>query len=140
MTVDRWNPKRVTIATPKFLRLVMTSTQQGTVEPMGKTWGMRVRGDVDKLAPQLYRCPVHGEFVREVPMSRVPDVLPCDLESWSPPGSDKEYATREDAEAVCLEAGYQPGQARLETHRCAADSPWAGSPCGIGHAAGECES
>ncbi len=118
---DRWNPKRVTVKTERAPVFVVPGESRGasSVVPMGKTWGMRVRGDVDKLAPQVYRCPVHGEFIIDLPMSEVRDVVLC----------------RQQLGAVAAVALYQgTGQA---DSMCGHASPWAGSPCGIGHAAGE---
>jgi hypothetical protein len=140
MTIN-YNPKITLRDRVKPARIVMTETQQGAVEPRGKTWGIRERGDLHKLAPQTYRCPVHGDFVVEVPLSAVPDVVPCHLYSWSVAGGDKEYASQEEAAEFALAAGYYPDQVgALETQRCAEDSPWAGSSCGIGVSSGEVES
>lgn len=43
----------------------------------GSSWLIRVRGDVDKTAPQLYRCRRGHEFVRDAPLSLVADEVPC---------------------------------------------------------------
>ena len=113
---DRWNPKRVTVQTevqPKFFVPGERPLSSGAVQPRGKTWGIRVSGDVDKRAPQLYRCPVHGEFTREVPLSDVPDQVTC---------------------GVAMEPYLLEG---FGHDACEASSPWAGAPVGIGHAAGE---
>lgn len=100
-------------------RLPPDPVQAPAVEPRGKTWGIRVRGDVSKRAPQVYRCPVHGEFTVEVPLDAVPD------EAWCRKVIDSEII--ETAEGAVVSRG----------HMCGMASPWSGSPCGIGHAAGE---
>jgi hypothetical protein len=43
----------------------------------GSSWLIRVRGDIDELAPQLYRCRAGHEFVLDAPLSLVPDEIPC---------------------------------------------------------------
>jgi hypothetical protein len=53
------------------------SSSNSSVRPMGKTWGMRVSGDTEKLVPHSYRCPVHGVFDLRVPASEVPDEVAC---------------------------------------------------------------
>lgn len=88
------------------------SSGSGTLKPMGKTWGMRVSGDVDKLVPHEYCCPVHGRFTVQVRASDVPDAVEC----------HHEYGNRI---ATCVPPRYVPMVCR---HR----SPWAGSSCAIG--------
>jgi hypothetical protein len=73
------------------------------VEPRGKTWGIRRRGDLEGKVKHAYRCPVHGVFELEVSRSNVPDEVDCPMS-----------------------CGMTPMKAT-----------WAGSSCGIGHAAGE---
>lgn len=120
-----YNPKIVVRPRAKPARIVMTESQQGTVEPRGKTWGIRVRGDVSKVAPQTYRCPVHGDFVVEVPLSAVPDEQMCQA-----------VETR-----VVGYGGMLGGDELYRDYLCGHASSWAGtSSCGIGHAAGEVES
>lgn len=104
---DRWNPPRRTLPTyhaPIFV-VPGESTGSSSVTPMGKTWGMRVRGDVDKRAPQTYRCSAGHEFVALMPLSLVADEVPC--ATFGGPAD------------------------------CTRSAAWAGSSCGIGHAAGE---
>lgn len=104
-----------------------------------KGYTVRTSGDVDKLVPHEYECPVHGRFAVELPASDVPDELPCNLNSWTPAGTDLEYAT----EAACRTAirdacGARDDDMRLETQRCAATSYWCGSSrVGIGISSGE---
>lgn len=134
---DRWNPPRHTVETPKPAKIVMTKSVRGEVVPMGRTWGMRLRGDTAKVAPQTYRCPVHGDFTADVPFDAVPDTIHCALVSWSVNDRDDEYPNRAEAEKS---ASSDERPCRYTTQRCAANSPWAGSVCGIGVAAGEVES
>lgn len=89
------------------------SPGSGTLKPMGKTWGMRVSGDVDKLVPHEYCCPVHGRFVVEVKASEVPDAQRCSAVTL-----------------VGMAAGF--GTELPRQQRCGLTSPWAGSSCAIG--------
>jgi hypothetical protein len=36
------------------------------------------RSGASGIAPQPYRCPVHGEFTRDVPLDDVPDRVACE--------------------------------------------------------------
>lgn len=111
------------------------------VIPRGKTWGIRVRGDVDGRVRHSYVCPVHGQFDAMVSRASVPDAVPCELISWSLSGGDKKYATRDDAGEAALQAGIDPeSDASYESQRCDATSSWAGSLCGIGISSGYVES
>lgn len=82
-----------------------SSSSSSSVKPMGKTWGMRVSGDVDKLVPHEYMCPEHGRFVVEVKASDVPDELPC--LQWQV-GDDACYGTATWAGSSCA-IGIEPG-------------------------------
>jgi hypothetical protein len=103
------------------------SVSSSIVEPRGKTWGIRSRGDQTGTVKHSYRCPVHGQFDAQVSRTEVPDEMPCSAED----------------RCLCLEQGENRGQT-CPVHdlgrcpnRCGLTSPWAGSQCGIGHAAGE---
>lgn len=89
-----------------------------SVEPRGRTWGVRVRGDSGGTVTHSYRCPVHGLFDAVVPRAAVPDVVACPSVSWSVHGLFDVVVLR-------------------ESENCGESSPWAGSRCGIGWAAGE---
>lgn len=79
----------------------------GQVEVRTSGWTVRRRGDTEGTVKHTYRCPVHGQFDVHVSRAEVPDSVACMFRSWS------------------------------ETQACGAVSPWAGSMCGIGFAAGE---
>lgn len=85
-----------------------------SVVPMGKTWGMRVRG-AGGTVTHSYRCPVHGVFDAVVPRDVAPDWVLC---------------------PTSVEAPWNPGDPR-ENEECGLGASWAGSSCGIGWAAGE---
>lgn len=111
---DRWNPRTVTVPTyhpPKFF-VPGDVPAGGAVEPRGKTWGIRERGDLGSTVVHAYRCPVHGLFDVRVPRSDVPDEVFCAVHD--------EHETMWNA--------------------CGRTSPWAGSFCGQGIASGEVES
>lgn len=114
--MSRWNPKLRTVDVvhpPKFFVPGSTeSAAPSSVEPRGKTWGIRVRGDTEGTVKHAYRCPVHGEFEVMVPRASVPNEVPCVV-------------------PITLYFGDEV---------CEFPSLWAGSTCGIGHAAGEVES
>jgi len=115
---DRWNPKWVTRPVERPVKIVVPDgapPASSSVEPRGKTWGIRRRGDLEGQVKHAYRCPVHGEFEAMVPRSEVPDVVSCPEE---------------------VEAPWNAGDSR-ENEPCGCLSTWAGSSCGIGHAAGE---
>lgn len=137
---DRWNPRKTIVDTPgpppKFYVPSGESTLPSTVTEHPAGFRVRLRGDHEGLIKHAYRCPVHGEVEVHVPRGDVPDEVPCPLDSWSVAGGDKEYASREEAEAVALEAGIAPEQANYETQRCAAAAPWAGAACAIGISSG----
>ena len=104
---DRWNPKWVTRPVERPVKIVVPDgapPASSSVEPRGKTWGIRRRGDLEGQVKHAYRCPVHGEFEAMVPRSDVPDEVVC--------GS-------------------------ITGIFCGRTATWAGSSCGIGHAAGE---
>lgn len=120
---DRWNPRLVTRPKERELKVFVpdgTPPATSTVEPRGKTWGIRRRGDLEGHVQHAYRCPVHGVFDRRVPRSEVPDSMPC-------PTLDRASIELMDADGAVV----------ATAERCEASSPWAGSSCGIGHAAGE---
>jgi hypothetical protein len=118
--LSRWNPKLRTVDVvhpPKFFVPGSAETAPSSVEPRGKTWGIRVRGDTEGTVKHAYRCPIHGTFEAMVPRASVPDEVPCVVPAW--------FAPR------------RPGTVYSGNEVCEAPSPWAGSTCGIGHAAGE---
>jgi hypothetical protein len=88
------------------------------VGPAGRGWTLRRRGDSEGTVVHSYRCPVHGVFDRHVSREDVPDSVACEAR-----------------------LGCHCGQSDCKTYgcydRCREDSPWAGSLCGIGWAAGE---
>lgn len=104
----RWYSEPVTRA-PIFV-VPGDSSSNAAVKPMGRTWGMRVSGDVDKLVPHEYCCPVHGRFTLRVKASEVPDEAFCAEEEESP---------------------WNAGDPR-ENNACGRASPWAGAACAIG--------
>lgn len=109
------------------------SSGSGTLKPMGKTWGMRVSGDVDKIGPHRYRCPVHGVFELDVSVAEPPAEVSCNLDSWTPAGTDLEYPTEESCRAAIRAAcGRSDADMQLETQRCGDTATWAGSSCAIG--------
>lgn len=101
----------------------------------------RYRGDTTGTVKHTYRCPVHGLFDEMVPRNDVPDMVLCTSESWSINDSDVEYPSRNAAEdhvRDVMHAGLD--EVMLVVSKCQDYSHWAGSTCGIGHAAGEVES
>lgn len=104
----RWYSEPVTRA-PIFV-VPGDSSSSAAVKPMGRTWGMRVSGDVDKLVPHEYCCPVHGRFTLRVKASEVPDEAACTYDE-------------------SVEWG---GGCTGCDHRCGLTSPWAGAACAIG--------
>jgi hypothetical protein len=98
------------------------------------TWKLTVRSNPGSTVRADYECPVHGRFTLDVVRDEKgdpPDVVACTFDSWSVAGGDKEYATREDAVQVALEAGYSdPETAFYETQRCGDDCPHVMSPPG----------
>lgn len=120
---DRWNPKWITRPVERELKIFVpdgVSPHSSTVEPRGKTWGIRRRGDIEGQVKHAYRCPVHGEFEAMVPRSETPDAVTC--------------PARVNPGDCPVPGGCENSRCR---ERCAQPSPWAGSLCGIGHAAGE---
>lgn len=91
-----------------------------SVMPMGKTWGMRVRG-AGGTVTHSYRCPVHGVFDAVVSRDAVPDEVAC-------PNRRERVFDVAFGERIERCTGVT---------RCQYSSPWAGSSCGIGWAAGE---
>lgn len=84
----------------------------GVVEER-KGYTVRTSGDVDKLVPHEYECPVHGRFTVEVKASDVPDEERCPVEAETPEACD----------CGCS---------------CSLASPWCGSSqVGIGISSGE---
>lgn len=117
----------------------LNSQHRVTEHPAG--FRVRERGALEGTVVHAYRCPVHGLVDVRVPRAEVPDVVPCPLVSWSLPGGDKEYATREEVVELGRTLGYSDNELNnLESQRCADDCTWAGSQCGQGWAAGECRS
>jgi hypothetical protein len=90
----------------------LNSQHRVTEHPAG--FRVRERGALDAKVVHTYRCYVHGPFDVEVPRSDVPDSVPCPEEDM-----------RWDIEA------------NFALVRCKCKASWAGSSCGIGHAAGE---
>jgi hypothetical protein len=78
-----------------------------SVVPRGKTWGIRERGDTQKLVQHNYRCPVHGVFELRVSVADVPDEVFCP-DGWTDP---ERWRSREF---------------------CGRTAHWAGSSCAIG--------
>lgn len=114
---------------------VVPSGETVSVAPGGYT--VRLRGDRDGTVVHSYRCPVHGLFDASVRRADVPDVVTCPLWSWSIAGCNEEYDSREAVEDAAQALGADFSEVSFETQACADDSPWAGSLCGIGFAAGE---
>lgn len=90
-----------------------------------KGWTLRRRGDSEGQVLHSYRCPVHGVFDAMVSRAEVPDAVRCP----EGPGSC-------DAEEAGLNIQLMAQGLEVEDV-CGDFSPWAGSRCGIGHAAGE---
>jgi hypothetical protein len=125
---DRWNPKWVSRPVARELKVFVPDgapPASSTVEPRGKTWGIRRRGDVDGQVKHAYRCPVHGVFELEVSRSDVPDAVPCPM-----------YDVVHVDSAILVD-GTCESTWRVTGNACTNAAPWAGSSCGIGHAAGE---
>lgn len=125
--VDRWNPKLVTVTTEHPRKFVVPSGEpagSSSVVPRGKTWGIRERGDLEGTVVHAYRCPVHGVLDSRVPRSDVPDAMPC------PVRVDRWPEERTYSEAIT-------GPLTDLGGFCGLTSPWAGSFCGQGIAAGE---
>lgn len=106
----RWSTEPV-VRAPVFV-VPGDSSSSSSVKPMGKTWGMRVSGDVDKLVPHSYRCPVHGVFEQRVPASAVPDDAFCPMSAILRWRDGDNFHERGDV--------------------CGLTSHWAGSSCAIG--------
>lgn len=107
MTRYTWHDEPVV----KPIRVYVPSGETVTQAPAGYT--IRLRGDREGTVVHSYRCPVHGLFDAHVRRSDVPDSAECDWES------------------VVLVSGW------TKSVDCRLPSPWAGSLCGIGFAAGE---
>lgn len=89
------------------IRVYVPSGETVTQAPAGYT--VRLRGDREGTVVHSYRCPVHGLFDAHVSRADVSDAVACPVED-------------ESCGCGCV---------------CGARSPWAGSLCGIGFAAGE---
>lgn len=96
-----------------------------SVEPRGKTWGIRRRGDTEGTVVHAYRCPVHGLVDVRVPRSHVPDDVPC---------PEVDNVGHYCSDPPCLDCD------RGGVQECVETATWAGSQCGQGWAAGECKS
>lgn len=115
---DRWNSKLHTVDVvrpPKFFVPSGERTGSSSVEPRGRTWGIRERGDVGGTVRHSYRCPVHGLFDVDVARADVPDFVMC---------------------RAAVHGGQLHGTMERDQY-CLSPAPWAGSFCGQGHAAGE---
>jgi hypothetical protein len=114
------------------------SVSSSTVEPRGKTWGIRSRGDTTGTVKHSYRCPVHGQFDALVSRADVPDEMPCPLEA---DGMDltslAPWQRNADGSEIWVSGHGIEFRVRDGVVLCDVTSPWAGSQCGIGHAAGE---
>jgi hypothetical protein len=102
---------------PKPIRVYVPSGETVTTAPAGFT--VRRRGDTEGTVKHTYRCPVHGQFDVHVRRSDVPDAVACSRR-LSDLDSIVEYSRVDQSGSLC---GHT--------------SPWAGSLCGIGFAAGE---
>ena len=114
----RWYSEPVTRA-PIFV-VPGDASSSAAVKPMGRTWGMRVSGDVDKLVPHEYCCPVHGRFTLRVKASDVPDEVFCAM--------SVEPALRDVPNMALVSTPAGP----RAIHVCGLTSPWAGAACAIG--------
>lgn len=137
----RWHTEDVTRA-PIFV-VPGDARGNGSLKPMGKTWGMRVSGDVDKLVEHVYVCPEHGRFALQVKASEVPDEMPCPSvldphHDWASErdaamvrlreGDESALATAQIASDMLMAASVWP----IREQRCGLTSPWAGAACAIG--------
>lgn len=134
MTYDRWNPPRETVVTEKPVKVFVPGDDPGARNLLLEVFGgrdvnaqhrvtekpgflIRERGALDGTVVHAYRCPVHGLFDARVSRSEVPDEMPC---------------AHRDLEQVSA-GGITQGRPVF----CGQSSPWAGSFCGQGKAAGE---
>lgn len=108
--VDR--PRNTVYAAPGAPSGELNSQHRVSTHPAG--FRVRERGAIDATVVHAYRCFVHGPFDLAVPRLNVPDSVPC-------PAEDMHW----DCEA------------NYGMVRCKMTATWAGSSCGIGHAAGE---
>ncbi len=104
-------------AVPKPIRAFVPSGE--TLEVRTSGWTLRRRGDLEGKVKHTYRCPVHGVFDAYVSRADVPDEVFCP-HRLSVLDAIVEYSRVDPSGSVCGLA-----------------SPWAGSLCGIGWAAGE---
>ena len=118
---SRWNHETHVVDTVRPIKVfVPGSPAEETEHPAG--FKVRVRG-AGGLVTHAYRCPTHGLFDARVERASVPDEVACGAVV-----SFEEAMLRADAEAKYREHG----------RYCGLTSPWAGSFCGQGKAAGEC--
>lgn len=112
----------------------------GVVEER-KGYTVRTSGDVDKLVPHEYECPVHGRFVVEVKASDVPDRSQCTAEldpyvDWLTAYNAAVEAR--DVAAAAVAANALQRLAFSRPARCGLSSYWCGSSkVGIGISSGE---
>jgi hypothetical protein len=95
----------------------LNSQHRVSLHPAG--FRVRERGALEGTVVHAYRCPVHGIVDVRVPTSNPPEALNC-AERLTAIESVALYSRVDQEGAVC-------GQR----------ATWAGSSCGIGHAAGE---
>lgn len=117
MTRNRWYDEPVIRPT----LFVVPSGETVSVALTGYT--RRFRGDREGTKVAQYRCPVHGLFDARVSRADEPDEVAC-------PAMIGRMTSLHELDAEMWD------QVR-DLNVCRASSPWAGSLCGIGFAAGE---
>lgn len=96
------------------------AVEPGPVAEHPAGFKVRVRG-AGGTVTHAYRCPVHGLFDARVERANVPDEMPCPRE-----GEDSNFPFPFEHDLDADDPPY-----------CGLTSPWAGSFCGQGIAAGE---
>lgn len=109
---DRWNHRTVVVDNVKPVRVFMPGEATESEHPAG--FKVRVRGAGGTVV-HAYRCPVHGLFDARVAWANVPDEVAC----------------------TSVAALSEDPKRGIRVNHCGLTSPWAGSFCGQGIAAGE---
>lgn len=107
---DRWNHRTVVVDTPHPPKFFVPGEHGAESREHPAGFKVRVRGAGGTVV-HAYRCPVHGLFDARVERANAPDEMLCMADDVTDPTI----------------ANY-----------CGRVSPWAGSFCGQGKAAGEC--
>lgn len=115
----------------------LNSQHRVTEHPAG--FRVRERGAIEGTVVHAYRCPVHGLVDMRVSRNAVPDEVPCQVQhehqdlilNLAPWKHDAVYGDIWVSESG-LDFRVKDGLLL-----CGERATWAGSSCGIGHAAGE---